>query len=335
MKPNVSIIMPVLNGEKYIGEAIGSILAQTYTDYELIVVDDGSTDSTPALLQQFSARLRLTCVRHAKPMGIAPSVNDGIRHAQGNFIAFLDHDDFWFPEFLAVQVGYLEHRPEVGMVHSDFQTVDSERTVIESSVATCRNRQRPSGSVFRRLFMDSFIVGNSVVIRKECFDRLGLFDETLRWGDYHMWLRIALHYHVDYVDRVLTAYRQHSTQGTRDTSARNPREEPIPMAAIRKLLEQFPDIRRELGETTIRRRMGSFYFDHAYAWWSSGESGNARICLQQALRSWPTNSKYIALYAMCLLPPFVTQGLQHARTALSRVWPSETADRQLKPMSGG
>jgi glycosyltransferase involved in cell wall biosynthesis len=144
MKPKVSIIMPVLNGEKYIGEAVASILAQTYTDYELIVVDDGSTDSTPDLIRRFSAMLPLKCIRHPAPMGIAPSVNDGIRHAAGEFIAFLDHDDFWAPEFLSVQVSYLERRPEAGMVHSDFQTVDAGGNVIESSVAVSSSLETAS-----------------------------------------------------------------------------------------------------------------------------------------------------------------------------------------------
>jgi hypothetical protein len=165
------------------------------------------------------------------------------------------------------------------------------------------------------------------VIRKECFDRLGVFDETLRWGDYHMWLRIARHYQIDYVDRVLTTYRQHSTQGTRDTSARNPREEPIPMSAIRKLMEQYPDVRQELGAKMIRRRMGSFYFDHAYAWWLEGNPKNARICLREALRSWPTNSKYLGLYIACVLPRSLAQGLQSGWRALRRI----AASRDMGP----
>jgi glycosyltransferase involved in cell wall biosynthesis len=330
MRPKVSIVMPVLNGEKYIAEAVGSILAQTYTDYELIVVDDGSTDGTPALIERFANMMRLKCVRHPQRQGIARSVNDGIRAAAGEYIAFLDHDDLWFPDFLQVQTGYLEGHPEAGMVHSDFQTVDAAGNVIESSVKLCRNRQRPSGSVFRRLFMDSFIVGNSVLIRKECFDRLGVFDEVLRWGDYHMWLRIALHYRVDYMDKVLTKYRQHSTQGTREVSARDPREEPVPAAAINRLLEQYPEVRGELGETTIRRRMGSFYFDQAFAWWEAGEPGIARSGARRALRSWPANPKYLKLYFACMLPKSLARAMQRALRAVRRSAPHDAAQHRLE-----
>ena len=167
MKPNISIIMPVLNGEKYIREAIGSILAQTYKDYELIVVDDGCADSTCELVEGFSKQMNLRCIHHQGNQGIARSVNDGIRAMAGNFIAFLDHDDVWFPDFLETQLAHLEAHPDVGMVHADFQTIDGEGNVLEASVAACRERTRPSGYVFPALFLDSFIVGNSVLIDRK------------------------------------------------------------------------------------------------------------------------------------------------------------------------
>ena len=121
MKPRVSITMPVLNGAKYIDEAIESIASQTYKDFELIVVDDGSTDETPEHVKRFSGRLNLKYVRHPERRGISRSVNDGIRQSAGEFIAFLDHDDGWLPEFLETQVTYLDQHPDVGMVHSDFK----------------------------------------------------------------------------------------------------------------------------------------------------------------------------------------------------------------------
>jgi len=298
----VSIIMPVLNGEKFIGEAIQSILAQTYRNYELIVIDDGSTDGTAALVKSFSDRLELKYVPHPKPQGIAPSMNDGVRHASGDFISFLDHDDAWFPDFLATQVAYLEQHPEVGMVHSDFQTTDVQGNVMEESVARCRHRTRPSGHVFPQLFCDSFIVGNSVLIRKECFARLGMFDESLRWGDYHMWMRIARNYRVDYVDKVLTKYRQHPTQSTRTVSANSPYEDSVGMMALKKIVQLYPEVRQELGAKTIRRRMAELHFEMACTWWSSGVFRNARNGLRKAIRLWPTNPRYYLLYAASLIP---------------------------------
>lgn len=303
MTPKISIIMPVLNGERYIAEAIGSICSQTYTRYELVVIDDGSTDRTREIVQSFEARLDLKYVHHARCLGIAPSMNDGVRNASGAFITFLDHDDLWFPEFLQTQLSYLMEHAEVGMVHSDIQTIDSHGEILEASAKRCRQRAQPSGHVFRDLFMHSMICGNSVMIRRECFDRLGLFDESLRWGDYLMWMRIARHYRIDYVDQVLTKYRQHPTQSTRDLTADPPAEPPPALKAIERVLELYPEIRQELGERTIRRRVASFYFDQAYRWFTSDQPASARLCLRRALRLWPTNPRYLSLYGATLLGP--------------------------------
>jgi glycosyltransferase involved in cell wall biosynthesis len=301
MTPTISIVMPVLNGERYIAEAIESICRQTYTDFELLVIDDGSSDRTREIALGFASRIDLKYVRHETNQGITRSVNDGLRHASGRYIAFLDHDDLWLPDFLETQLAHLTNHADVGMVHSDFQTIDGDGKILEHSVARERNRTRPSGFVFHDLFMQSMICGNSVVIRKECFDRLGLWDESLRWADYHMWLRVARHYKIDYIPKVLTAYRQHSSQSTRSNSTRPPDEPPVAAQAIEKLLHDDPDIRREIGARTIRRRMSSFYFDLAYDWYSAGQPANARLCMRRALRLWPTNPRYLGLYAATLL----------------------------------
>jgi hypothetical protein len=312
MKPAITVIMPVLNGERYIGQAIESILAQTFQDFELIVVDDGSTDSTREHLESFERRMRLKCIRHASNQGIPRSINDGLREAAGDFIAFLDHDDEWFPEFLETQLNYLNSHPETGMAHSDFQTIDGVGNILEASVADARNRTRPSGRVFRQLFRDNFIVGNSVLIRKGCFDRVGLFDEEIRWADYHMWMRISRAYPVDYVPKVLTKYRQHEGQHTRTLPVGDPLEESVPQTTIRRLLERHPEIRQELGSAVVRRRMAGLYFDMAFTWYTHGIFRNARICLRKAVGLWPGDWRYWALYGTCLLGPAGGRSLKEA-----------------------
>jgi glycosyltransferase involved in cell wall biosynthesis len=310
MKPKVSVIMTVLNGERFIGEAIRSILGQTYKNCELVVVDDGSTDSTQWQVQSFQDQIEIRYIRHEVCQGIARSMNDGVRHATGDLISFLDHDDVWCPGFLETQTKYLEEHPDTGMVHSDFQTIDRDGNVIEESVRACRGRQRPSGNVFPQLFMDSFIVGISVLIRRECFTRLGMFDESLRWGDYHMWMRIARNYRVDYVDQVLAKYRQHPTQSTRTPAGGRPDDAPVALLAIKKILETYPEVRQELGRKTINRRISSFYFDLAYNCYNREESAHARVCLGRALRLWPMNAKYLKLYVAALLRPSQARAAQ-------------------------
>jgi len=293
--------MPVLNGERYIAEAIESIAAQTYKNYELIVVDDGSTDRTRVCVMAFSDRLNIKYVTHAACCGIPQSMNDGIRHASGELISFLDHDDGWFPDFLETQVAYLEKHPDVAMVHSDFQTTDVDGNVIEASMAAYRGTTRPSGKIFPQLFMDSFIVGNSVLIRRECFARLGLFDETLKWGDYHMWLRIARFYQVDYVGKVLTKYRQHPAQSTQSVAPNVAAQDSVGLQAIQKLLRDYPEIEDELGKNEIRVRMAGLYFDLAYASWLKGVPRPARRCLAKAIGLSPSSLAYYRFYAATYL----------------------------------
>jgi len=309
MRPKVSVIMPVLNGERYIGEAIRSIVAQSYPNFELVVIDDGSTDSTKRLLDSFAGQLEMKYVHHSVPKGIPASMNDGLRHASGDLIAFLDHDDAWFPEFLETQAAYLEAHPDVGMVHSDFQTIDSEGNVIIASVAAIRKRTRPSGRVFPELFRDGFVVGNSVMIRKECFQRVGFFDETLRWGDYLMWLRIARLYRVDYVGRVLTKYRQHPTQSTRTESPNPAVDEPVAVLAIHRLLETDPEIRQELGDRCIREREAALYLDMALQFWVEHHFLKARVLLRKAIRTSWIYPRYYFLYASTFLLPSQTMAL--------------------------
>jgi glycosyltransferase involved in cell wall biosynthesis len=305
----VSIIMPVLNGERYIAESVESILAQTYKNYELIVINDGSTDSTAERLQSFAGKLDLKVIRHETRQGVVTSMNDGLRAASGDYIAFLDHDDAWFPNMLETEAGYLDQVPEASMVHSDFQTIDSLGNVIEESVARCRERKRPTGSVFRELFLDSFIVGNSVLIRKQCFEKLGDFDRGLIWGDYHMWLRVARHYRVDYIPKVLVKYRQHSGQETRTLPARLDKD-PVAITALKKILEAYPEVRQEIGEKTIRHRMASIYFGGAYYWFEHRAYRNVRMYLAKAIPLWPGNSRYYLMYAASLLTPSVAEALR-------------------------
>jgi glycosyltransferase involved in cell wall biosynthesis len=301
-RPKVSITMPVLNGERYIAEAIGSIAAQTYRDFELIVVDDGSTDGTAACVEAFRDKLALKYVKHTQNQGIARSVNDGLRHSSGEFVAFLDHDDRWLPDFLETQVAYLESHPDVTMVHADHQIIDTDGKVVCESVGLWDGKDRPSGYIFPQLFQQSFIVGNSVLIRKPCLEELGGFDERLRFGDYHLWMRMALKHKIDYVSRPLTQYRQHVSQHSRAAAVVRP-EDSLAIEVTQKILAEYPEARAQLGKTVIRRRFASEYFDLAYSSFLAGAFANARACVWKAIQMWPWNPRYYLLLMGVLLPP--------------------------------
>src|SRR5436309_7380613 len=142
--PKVSVIIPVFNGERYIRQTIESVLAQTYRDFELLVIDDGSTDGTAEAVKEYEKDLRYV---HQGNGGASKARNQGIRFSQGKYIAFLDADDLWEPEKLTIQVEFLERNPKIGLVHCNCDGIDEEgRTFIR-----WRNFERKEG--YYRLFM--------------------------------------------------------------------------------------------------------------------------------------------------------------------------------------
>jgi glycosyltransferase involved in cell wall biosynthesis len=295
-QPKVSIIMPVYNGEKYVAEAVESTFAQTYQNYELILVNDGSTDTTPLKLEPYLDRVRYIC--HPDRRGVCAAVNTGLKNASGELVAFFDSDDIWLPEKLEIQVDYLQSNDHVGLVHSDYQTFN-DQGIIEDSAAKCRKMNIPTGDIFKELFMRSFICANTVVARKECFDVVGGFDENLVTGDYDLWLRIAKHFPVGYIRRVLCKYRQHDFQVSRD-----PRLMGLcAIAIVNKMLKLYPDIIHELGEEKIKRRLAGIYCDMAFSYFNQGDFVKLRQYLFEAIKLWPGNYRYYRYYAISFLNP--------------------------------
>lgn len=196
--PTVSVVMPLYNTEKFVHAAIVSVLAQTFADFELIVVDDGSTDQSVEICRQFrDRRIRLL---QQENRGLAGARNTGIRHARGNFVALLDADDSWEPEKLALHVAHLQHNPRVGVSYSQSAFMDEQGEKIGIVQAPKLKRLQAADILCRNPVGN----GSSPVIRKAVFDAIAFerqrgnttetcyFDEDLRQSeDIECWLRIA------------------------------------------------------------------------------------------------------------------------------------------------
>ena len=204
--PKVTVIIPTYNRARYLGEAIRSALAQTYGDFELIVVDDGSTDATAELVGAYrDRRLRYLSQPHR---GISAAVNLAIRSARGGYIARLDSDDLWFPDMLATLVPVLDAEPEIGVVYGRGQGIDDEGRRLPHTQGL---PERFPDDSLRSLLYDNSICNVALVARRACFNRAGLYDETLLANeDWDMWLRVARHYRFAFVDRALAGCRRHS-----------------------------------------------------------------------------------------------------------------------------
>ena len=207
MSPVVSVVVPTHNRRELLREAISSVLAQTLRDLELIVVSDGSTDDTRSVIQSF-ADPRIMFVE--QPASGRPSVprNRGIALARGRFVAFCDDDDVWDRRKLEKQVALMEMHPAAGLCYTNSVTLRNGEI---GKVA--RIRSGKFAKDFAGLIWKNTICNSSVVVRREVFERVGQLDEDPRlcpFDDYEIWLRIARHFPLIYLDEPLVYYRIHN-----------------------------------------------------------------------------------------------------------------------------
>jgi len=200
--PLVSVIIPTYNRSRIVGSAIDSALGQSYGNLEIIVIDDGSTDGTEVALKSYEGRIRYLKKENG---GVSSARNAGIRASTGEYIAFLDSDDYWRKDKIRRQVECATNNPEAGLIYSDILCVN------DAGLRMTRRQmvhEFHRGNVFRQLFKRTFVPTCSVVAKRACFDRVGLFDESMKCGeDGDMWLRIAAEYTFEYLDSVLAVHK--------------------------------------------------------------------------------------------------------------------------------
>ncbi len=212
--PAVSIIIPSYNHGRFLPQALKSVLSQSFSDFEVIVVDDGSTDDTSEIISDYLDRVKY---RYQVNQGPSASRNHGMREATGEYLMFLDADDVLLPGKLEIQVKALEQHPEWGVVYSAWQYMDQTGTPILSAV-----RPKKQGQLLKEWLLRSFFFPpGCALMRQECFQTCGFFDESLSASeDTDYWMRLALAgYAFGYVDEVLFGYR--ISQGSITSNFRN------------------------------------------------------------------------------------------------------------------
>lgn len=276
----VSVIIPAYNASSFIGQAIDSILGQTYQDIEIIVVDDGSADATKDIVAQYGDRVTYI---YQENQGHAISRNVGMKNSMGEYCAFLDADDQWLPEKIERQVKVLNERPEVGIVHCDIKKVDADGNFIPKYK---ENEKYKTGDIFPYLLTrKGHIATSSAIFRRECVEKLGGFDETVReFGseDREFWLRICKHYKVVHVEDPLVVYRHLTKSLSRSRKLDN-----IIKGrrwAINKSLKGFtPSL---YGWYLKRIAYSAIYKDLGYAFLADSDFQAARVYYLRAIRSW-------------------------------------------------
>ncbi len=303
--PKVSVVIPAYNAMTYLPETVESVLKQTFSDYEVLIINDGSSDH----IVEWAAQVTdpQVSIISQQNQGVSAARNTGIAQAQGEYIAFLDADDLWEPTKLEKQVGCLEANPSVGLVYTWTALIDQfgqpTRRVWTSHI---------EGNVWEHIVVDDMISnGSSPMVRRRCFETAGVFDPNINSSeDRDMWIRIAVNYPFAVVKEVLTLYRRHphNTTNQRQKMIQDLRQ------VIEKTFETAP-----LESLYLRNR--SYGQMNLFQAWNSIDERNyqeARHFQQQALLHYPQlrySENYIRLsLAIALMHWFGPQGYDGVRT---------------------
>jgi len=200
-KPKISVIMSVYNGEGYLREAVESILNQTFTDFEFIIVNDGSTDGSLEIIQSYKDE-RIKVINNGENIGLTKSLNKALKQARGEYIARQDADDISLSNRFEEQIKYFEEHPEVSLLGTSIYSIDKDGKIVGKRIALANPvKQLSKGNQFSH---------GSVMVKKGVVDQLGGYNELIKYSqDYELWLRIAKHYEVRNLTQVLCEMRFH------------------------------------------------------------------------------------------------------------------------------
>ncbi len=206
LSPRVSVIMPVYNGEKYLADAVESILTQTFTDFEFFIIDDGSTDGTAEIVKHYANRdKRIRFLQHERNQGQTAAQNRGIKEASGKYIARMDADDVSLPQRLERQVNFLDANPDIGVVGVGHLIVDQN---LEPLVQ--RDRPKDHAVIVLNLLLSGFsLSGGSMMIRHDTLKSVGGFDSRYRVNDWELFVRLAPRTRFVNLPERLYLYRRH------------------------------------------------------------------------------------------------------------------------------
>jgi len=225
-QPLVSVIAVCFNQSRFVIECLESIRRQTYQNVELIIVDDCSQDDSVAVIRSWldATQGTATFIAHTRNMGICKTFNEAVAHATGKYVSIIAADDLYLPDKTEVQVELFEKLPaNVGVVYSDALQIDQDGTVLPRKFIEAHRELpiMPEGQIFPVLLKDNFIPAMTTLIRRQCFDTVGPYDETLLYEDFDMWLRISRQFCFSFSPKISAKYRILPTSMTRAVMEKN------------------------------------------------------------------------------------------------------------------
>ncbi len=288
--PHVSVIIPAYNQAQYLAQAVQSVFEQSYSDYEIIVVDDGSTDNTPATAARFGDKIRYI---RQENRGLAGARNTGIRAAKGNLIGLLDSDDQWQPAFLQTMVSLAEAHPQAAVYYSGAQCMDAGGKPLPQVLGTTAAPVDTPQAMYHTLLRANFIIPSATVLRRAAIDKAGLFDRQLRsCEDWDLWLRLLPDYEFAGTPEPLICYRIHGSSLSTNVDGMQ--------YAVRAVIEKHfgPDDKNYAAWPAEKRRAyGGVYRYHALTFVQRQNNWQAAApYLQSALRADPDIATDLPLF---------------------------------------
>jgi glycosyltransferase involved in cell wall biosynthesis len=286
--PKVSVIIPAYNQANFIDKAIESVLRQTYQDFEIIIINDGSKDNTEEIVKNYSDfRIRYIC--HANNMGVSEARNTGIRASRCDCIALLDSDDEFLPVKLDMQTKLLRNEPsDVGVVCAWSLNMDKKGNYISK-----RCLPKKGGYIFEDLLSTNYMSVTTLLIRRECFEKVGLFDSSLDGQeDWDMWIRIAKYYKFSLIKIPLAKRRIHPNR--------------ISYNLEKKVITAKRIIKKHINELKIRRNIHSRHYLYiGFRLCRIGKTKEGRRYLLKAISLYPFCIKcYIYMIGSLFGPKF-------------------------------
>ena len=236
MRNDISVVIPAYNVEEYIVDAIESVLNQNHNVYEIIIINDGSTDNTSRLISKYSEKI---IIINQENMGLSASRNRGVKESRGNVIAFLDADDIWMPEKLHAQEKKLNSFDIVYSNRMNFGEI-GDLPELQSDVSSMME-----GDIWDNLLLGNFITASSVIIKKFLFEQMGGFNEAMRsCEDWDLWLRCSENSSVGYCSEPLVRYRFRADSLSKNHLAMQKMRELVIMRALQSQRGQLLSAQR-------------------------------------------------------------------------------------------
>jgi glycosyltransferase involved in cell wall biosynthesis len=281
--PSVSIILPTYNRSNLLDRSIKSVLDQTCKDFELIIVDDCSCDSTEKLVSSFNDE-RINYIRHKENKGVAAARNTGLQFAKGTFIAFQDDDDEWLPDKLEKQVKCFENTPEAGIIYTATMVVKGNRKRFVPCFQTRNKRQ----NIISNIAEYYFLTLQATLIKRECFEKTGSFDEQFPvFEDWDMLFRLGRYYQFKGINEPLVIRHIHPKGLSQNLTGI--------ITGYKRLIEKnFDDIKKD------KELLAHCYLKLGHMLCFQGEINEGRIYLLRSIKSHPLDIRGFAAFCLSL-----------------------------------